>query len=196
MSAITPAYKVLLLGDSGVGKTSILRQFINRQFYQEHLTTIGIDYETTVVLIDGNPVKLSIWDTAGQERFRSITKSYIRGVDCIILVYDITNLDSFKHISDWIALIEQTDVPILITVVANKNDLETQRVISTESGQSLSDSQNVPFYELSAKSTETVRALFLSIARTLQKQKSRANALTKIGVLGKPAPPGNHERCC
>lgn len=163
-------YKILLLGDSGVGKTSILRQFVEQRFESSHLTTIGIDHEVKVLKIGTNLVKLSIWDTAGQERFRSITKSYIRGIDCIILVYDVTNKISYDHINEWLSLVEGTAVPVMFYLVGNKCDL-TDRQITKQEGDLLADTQHLPFCELSARSTEDVRELFVRIAINLLDKK-------------------------
>jgi small GTP-binding protein len=129
-------FKLLLIGDSGVGKTCILVRFSEDAFNSTFISTIGIDFKIRTVEIDGKKIKLQIWDTAGQERFRTITTAYYRGAMGIMLVYDVTSEKSFDNIRNWIRNIEEnasSDVDKMI--LGNKCDLSESRVISTERGK-------------------------------------------------------------
>ncbi|KAI5646533.1 ras family domain-containing protein [Phthorimaea operculella] len=103
-------YKLLVLGDSNVGKTCIVHRYCDERYYDIYISTIGIDFKQKIISVDGTPVKLQIWDTAGQERFRTLTTAYYRGACGILLMYDITNLESFNHLSYWLRNIQEIDV--------------------------------------------------------------------------------------
>jgi small GTP-binding protein len=146
--------KILLIGDSGVGKTSLLVRFNEQTFTTTHITTIGIDLRSKVVDVEGSKVKVQIWDTAGQERFQSITKSYYRGSHAILLVYDTSDLKSFKRITHWVSDIKKQMADsdnFMIVLVANKCDLESDRQVSYEDGRQLADEYGMKYYETSAK---------------------------------------------
>lgn len=161
--------KLLLIGDSGVGKTCLLFRFSEDTFNSAFISTIGIDFKIRTIEVDGKKLKLQIWDTAGQERFRTITTAYYRGAAGIMLVYDMTSERSFDHIQNWMRNIEEhatEDVKRMI--IANKADLTEKRVISKERGQTLALEYGVPFYETSAKNGKNVYDCFLSIAREIK----------------------------
>lgn len=161
--------KLLLIGDSGVGKTCLLFRFAEDKFNAQFISTIGIDFKIRTVNVDGKRLKLQIWDTAGQERFRTITTAYYRGAAGIMLVYDVTNERSFENIKNWMRNIEEhaaDDVEKMI--IANKCDNEESRVISREKGQNLAMDHNVAFYETSAKNGDNVEEAFISIARVIK----------------------------
>ena len=131
-------FKILTIGESGVGKTCILRRFVENKFLKNHLATIGIDFKTKNIEIDGTPIKLKIWDTAGQERFRNITNQYYKGADGIILVFDVTDQKSFEKIKEWMSQIKantQAD-QIGLVLLGNKCDIEP-RTISKNDGEEL-----------------------------------------------------------
>merc|ERR1711972_439731 len=159
--------KLLLIGDSGVGKTCLLFRFAEDSFNPAFISTIGIDFKIRTIEVDGKRLKLQIWDTAGQERFRTITTAYYRGAAGIMLCYDVTSERSFDSIANWIRNIEENaseDVEKLI--IGNKADLEEKRVISTEQGKTLALQHNIPFFETSAQNGLNVEEAFISIART------------------------------
>jgi len=161
--------KLLLIGDSGVGKTCLLFRFAEDKFNSAFISTIGIDFKIRTIDIDGKKLKLQIWDTAGQERFRTITTAYYRGAAGIMLVYDVTSERSFENIKNWMRNIEEhaaDDVEKMI--IANKADNEENRVISKERGQTLALEHNVCFFETSAKDGTNVEEAFTSIARTIK----------------------------
>ena len=156
-------YKVLLLGDSTVGKTCFLLRYCDKTFQEAHLSTIGLDYRLkTMTLQNGKNIKLQIWDTAGQDRFRAITRNYYKGANGIILIYDITNLQSYENVKNWIAQIrEQANPNVVIYLAGNKIDVvEELRMVKTEDGQKIADEFNLPFYETSAKSGINVNKIF------------------------------------
>jgi len=161
--------KVVLIGDSGVGKSNLLSRYTRNEFNLESKSTIGVEFATRSIKIDGKQVKAQIWDTAGQERFRTITTAYYRGAMGILLVYDITNEKSFDNIKTWIQNIKQhasEDVEKMI--LGNKCDMEDKRHISTEQGQRLAAEHGVEFMETSAKSNINVEEAFVMIARKIK----------------------------
>lgn len=161
-------YKLLLIGDQGVGKSSLLLRWIDDTFSTSTLTTIGVDFKIKTVKIAGSTIKLQIWDTAGQELFRNITTSYYRGAQAIIIVYDVTSLASFSHIDSWITEVEKNcHDKIDLLLVGNKADLESERKISQEEGKEKAKALNVDFLETSAKDKINVRRMFYKIAKQL-----------------------------
>lgn len=159
--------KLLMLGDSGVGKSSLVLQYACEEFTSNFVTTIGIDYKIKILDVEKTRIKLQIWDTAGQERFRTITTSYFKGADSIMLVYDITDRETFDNISEWAKDIKQhADPQVAIILVGNKKDLTSAREVSFEEGHNVAQKMNVHFYEVSAKTSENVNKAFMSIAMT------------------------------
>jgi len=158
--------KLLMIGDSGVGKTCLLLRYANDSFSPTFITTIGIDFKIKNIQLDGKRIKLQIWDTAGQERFRTITTSYFRGAQGILLVYDVTDRNSFTSIRNWVAQIQMhADVNVNKILIGNKCDVPAdQRAISFEEGQNLAKEYNIHFFETSAKQDLNVEAAFVKIA--------------------------------
>jgi len=157
--------KLLMIGDSGVGKTCLLLRYANDSFSPTFITTIGIDFKIKNIQLDGKRIKLQIWDTAGQERFRTITTSYFRGAQGIILVYDVTDRQTFASIRNWIAQIQMhADVNVNKVLIGNKCDMNDQRAVSAEEGQALAEEYNIPFFECSAKQDIGVEKAFLTLA--------------------------------
>ncbi|KAL4443821.1 hypothetical protein ABPG75_011558 [Micractinium tetrahymenae] len=155
-------FKILLVGDSGVGKSSLLLRFATGGF-EELTPTIGVDFKAKVVDIDGRRVKLTIWDTAGQERFRTLTSSYYRGAQGIILVYDVTRAETFDSLADiWLREVDMynTVEEGIKMVVANKTDLGEQREVSTEQGVAFARAHGCLFVETSAKGNVAVDQAF------------------------------------
>jgi len=165
-------YKVLLLGDSTVGKTCILLKYTDKIFQETHMMTIGLDYRLkTMTLQSGKEVKLQIWDTAGQDRFRSITKNYYKGSHGIILIYDVTSLKTFENVKSWVSQIhEEISDKVVIYLVGNKIDMDDERKVKTEEGQKLAEELGVPFVETSAKSGENIDNIFSDITERIDKE--------------------------
>ena len=160
-------YKILLLGDSSVGKTCFLMRYTDNTFQEIHMSTIGLDYKLkNVQLDDGKMVKIQIWDTAGQDRFRSITKNYYKGAHGIILIYDITNKKSFENVRTWINQIkEEVSEKVSIILVGNKIDDEEHRVVLTEDGEKIAKELGLMFFECSAKSGVNIDSTFNELVK-------------------------------
>ena len=158
--------KLLMIGDSGVGKSCLLLRFSDDSFSKNFITTIGIDFKLKTIEIDSKRIKLQIWDTAGQERFRTITTAYYRGAMGIILVYDITEEQTFLNIRNWIRNIDQNTSPNQVEkiLIGNKCDLNDERQVSVEKGQNLADEYNIKFFEASAKNDTNVQEAFINLA--------------------------------
>jgi len=165
--------KILLLGDSSVGKTCFIKRYIDNTFQDAYLSTIGFDFKLKfVTLDDGTVVKVQLWDTAGQERFRTIAKSYYKGAHGIILIYDVTSKKTYLSIKTWINQIkEQASNKISIILVANKIDSEDPREVTTEQGENLAKNYGLSIYEASAKEginiTESIKALLEDINKNI-----------------------------
>jgi Ras-related protein Rab-8A len=164
--------KLLLIGDSGVGKSCLLLRFSDDSFTTSFITTIGIDFKIRTIELDGKRIKLQIWDTAGQERFRTITTAYYRGAMGILLVYDVTDESSFNNIRNWMRNIEQHAADNVNKIlVGNKADMdESKRAVPTAKGQALADEYGVNFFETSAKTNLNVENVFFTIAREIKQR--------------------------
>jgi Ras-related protein Rab-8A len=161
--------KLLMIGDSGVGKTCLLLRYANDSFSPTFITTIGIDFKIKNIELDGKRIKLQIWDTAGQERFRTITTSYFRGAQGILLVYDVTDRGSFNSIRNWVGQIQQhADVHVNKILIGNKCDMDDHRVVSVEEGKQLAKEYGIQFYETSAKNDIEVETGFTTVAREVK----------------------------
>ena len=166
-----PLYKILLLGDSTVGKTCFLLRFTDDTFVDLHMTTIGLDYRLKTMILDNHKiVKVQLWDTAGQDKYRAITRNYYKGAKGIILIYDITNIKTFQNIKKWINEIkEEISDTITIVLIGNKIDNEKERKISEEQGQKLANDYNVTFFEASAKTGEGVdKSVFYLVQKMVE----------------------------
>lgn len=163
-------FKVVLVGNAGVGKTCLVRRFTQGLFPPGQGATIGVDFMIKTVEVDNEKVKLQIWDTAGQERFRSITQSYYRSAHALILVYDISCQPTFDCLPDWLREIEEyASSKVLRILVGNKIDRE-DREIPTHVGEDFAARHNMYFLETSAKEAENVERLFMQIAEDLMEQ--------------------------
>ena len=171
-------HKIVFLGNSAVGKTSIISQYIFNSCVSDHQSTIGIDYFTKTVLVDDKSIRLLIWDTAGQEKFSSQITSYLHNSTISILVYDITQKSSFESMQKWHKTILNSGDPHLV-VVGNKVDLESQRQISYEDGEKYSNSIGASFIETSAKTPINISELFIKIAKLPIKTSETENETIK-----------------
>ncbi|CAL8105075.1 unnamed protein product [Calicophoron daubneyi] len=177
-------FKLLLIGDSGVGKTCLLFRFSEDDFNSTFIATIGIDFKIRTIDIDGKKIKLQIWDTAGQERFRTITTAYYRGAMGIMLVYDVTNLRSFENIHLWMRNIDQhANQDVEKMLLGNKCDAgDEMRQVTRERGAELANSYSIRFLETSAKSGANVDEAFKLLARDIKikmEKKMDANSSPK-----------------
>jgi len=161
--------KLLLIGDSGVGKSCLLLRFSDDTFTTNFITTIGIDFKIRTIELDGKRIKLQIWDTAGQERFRTITTAYYRGAMGILLTYDVTDEGSFQNIRNWMKNIEEYAAENVNKIlIGNKCDLVEKKVVDTQKGQQLAANYGINFLETSAKNNINVEEAFISIAREIK----------------------------
>eukprot|EP00731_Ephydatia_muelleri_P027921 Em0019g794a len=156
-------FKLLLIGTTGVGKSSLLLRFTDDTYTDTYITTIGVDFKIrTMSMDDGKTVKLQIWDTAGQERFKTITSSYYRGANGIIIVYDVTDQDSFTDIKMWLKEVEKySSANVCKVLIGNKSDLTSKRVIDYKVGKEFADQLKMPFLETSARDSTNVEQAFL-----------------------------------
>ena len=159
--------KLLTLGDTTVGKTSIVLRFSDDKFDENQFATIGIDFKTKYIKVRDASVKVLIWDTAGQEKFRNIAKQYYKGANGVLLVYDICNRKSFERVEFWMnELKENNQIESLYTIlVANKIDLENKRVVTREEGEKYAEDNNISYFEVSAKNGEGIVDLFNNITK-------------------------------
>jgi len=162
-------FKLLLIGNSAVGKSSLLLRFSDNVFNDAFLPTIGVDFKIRTFDIQGKTAKLQIWDTAGQERFKTITKAYYKGAHGIILVYDITDEQSFKDLENWLSEVEKhASANVVRLLVGNKCDLEKDRKVTYEQGEKLAKQLGIKFLETSAKNSTNVEETFLSLAQQIK----------------------------
>ena len=162
-------YKILLLGDSEVGKSCFLMRYADNVFVDNYITTIGLDYKLKYIQLDsGEIIKVQLWDTAGQDRYRTIAKNYYKGSHGILLLYDVTKTNSFENIREWIRDIrEEVYEKAIIFLIGNKIDKKEDRKIQTEQGAKLAEEFNLPFFEASAKSGENVDEIFKALYKKI-----------------------------
>lgn len=174
-------FKLLLIGDSGVGKSCLLLRFADNTYTETFISTIGVDFKIRTIELEGKIIKLQIWDTAGQERFRTITSSYYRGAHGIIVVYDVTDMESYNNVRQWLHEIDRyASDNVNKLLVGNKSDLESKRVVTAEQAKEFADSLGIAFLETSAKNNVQVEDSFFAMASQI---KSRFKA-TPQGAKG------------
>ncbi|KAE8670530.1 Ras-related protein RABA5a [Hibiscus syriacus] len=161
-------FKIVLAGDSAVGKSNLLARFARDEFYPNSKSTIGVEFQTQKVDVNGKEVKAQIWDTAGQERFRAVTSAYYRGAVGALLVYDISRRQTFESIGRWLnELQSHSDMNVVTILVGNKSDLRDARVVSTAEGKALAEAQGLFFMETSALDSYNVVAAFQTVVKEI-----------------------------
>jgi len=164
-------FKLLLVGDSNVGKSSLLLRFVDNTFSENYVSTIGVDFKIRTIKLDQKILKLQIWDTAGQERFRTITSSFYRGAHGIGIVYDCTAPDSFKNVNQWIQEIDRyASDNVSKLLIANKCDLTSEKVVKSATGRNYAEKLGIPFLETSAKYSINVTQAFMNMATGIKRQ--------------------------
>lgn len=165
-------YKILTIGESGVGKTCILRRFVENKFLKNHLATIGIDFNTKSIKVNGVDIRLKIWDTAGQERFRNITNQYYKGADGIILVFDLTDMNSFDKINDWVSQISTNtkEDEVCLVLLGNKCDSD-QRNVGEEYGINKAKELGIKYFETSALNGTNINESFIYLTQKIMEKK-------------------------
>jgi len=169
-------FKLLLIGDSGVGKSCLLLRFAEDSYTESYLSTIGVDFKIRTIDAEGKTIKLQIWDTAGQERFRTITAAYYRGAHGIIVVYDVTDSESFENVKMWLKEIDRYAVEnVDKLLIGNKSDLVNKKVVEYSIAKELADSLSIPFLETSAKDSKNVEQMFLTMTKQIQERTAAAH---------------------
>ncbi|KAJ6393399.1 hypothetical protein OIU77_022786 [Salix suchowensis] len=223
LTAMTPEYdylfKLLLIGDSGVGKSCLLLRFSDDSYLESYISTIGVDFKIRTVEQDGKTIKLQIfisnflllvgdfcpcvlfqWDTAGQERFRTITSSYYRGAHGIIVVYDVTDQESFNNVKQWLNEIDRyASENVNKLLVGNKSDLTANKVVSYETAKAFADEIGIPFMETSAKNAINVEEAFMAMAADIKNRMASqpaANNARQPTVQIRGQPVNQNSGCC
>ncbi|KAM9309798.1 ras-related protein Rab-25b [Pholidichthys leucotaenia] len=166
-------FKVVLIGESGVGKSNLLSRFTKNEFNHDSRTTIGVEFSTRTLQLNGFTVKAQIWDTAGLERYRAITSAYYRGAVGALLVYDITKHQTYESVERWLKeLYDHADSHIVVMLVGNKTDLESERSVPTEEARTFAESKGLLFLETSALDSSNVELAFNNVLAEIQKKVS------------------------
>lgn len=197
--------KVVILGESSVGKTSLMNQYVNRKFSNQYKATIGADFLTKEVTIDDRTVTMQIWDTAGQERFQSLGVAFYRGADCCVLVFDVTAPSTFKSLDSWrdeflIQASPRDPENFPFVLLGNKDDLEPRAISAKRAQQWCQNKNNMPYFETSAKSGSNVEQAFLAIAKNaLAQQNSTVDLYNEfpdeIKLTNTQKPSGSGDSC-
>ena len=188
-------YKILLLGDTQVGKSSFLMRYIDNTFQESYLSTVGLDFKVkNVQLDDGKTYRVQIWDTAGQDRFHAITRNYFKNAHGIILIYDVTLIESFQNVKNWIKQIkEEVTDKVSIILAGNKIDMEEKRKVSKEEGEKMAADYGLKFYECSAKTGENVEEAFKDIVTKTVENFSKIDEKEATKLKNKK---GQKKGCC
>lgn len=192
------SFKVMLVGDSGVGKTCLLVRFKDGAFLAgTFISTVGIDFRNKVLDVDGMKVKLQIWDTAGQERFRSVTHAYYRDAHALLLLYDVTNKASFDNIQAWLTEIQEyAQDDVVLMLLGNKVDPAQERVVKREDGEKLAKEYGLPYMETSAKTGLNVDLAFTAIAKELKQRTMKATSEPHFRLHDYVKQEGRGASCC
>ena len=166
--------KIIILGDSGVGKTSLMNQYVQKKFDNRYKATIGAEFLSKEIQIDGQDVKVQIWDTAGQERFQSLGSAFYRGADACILVFDVTSMESFSHLTSWMEEFNIQAGKRDCVLIGNKTDLADKRAVTSRTAQTWCQKHDdsVKYFETSAKDNSGVEEAFLAVASAALKKKA------------------------
>eukprot|EP01033_Poteriospumella_lacustris_P010804 gene10804-7689_t len=201
-----PKISMVVIGDTGVGKSCLLLQFVDRRFSSVHDLTIGVDFGSRIIEIGGEKVKLQIWDTAGQESFRSIARSYYRDASGALLVFDVTRRETFGHLSRWLEEARQFASPnICITLVGNKADVSSKRVIQRPEAMAFATENGLEYIEASAKTADGVDEAFIGTAERIWdkikngglKNPAGGDDRDTVNLGGAPAKsPYGRKKCC
>ncbi|KAM4550456.1 ras-related protein Rab-25-like [Fundulus diaphanus] len=198
-------FKVVLIGESGVGKSNLLSRFTKNEFQHDSRTTIGVEFSTRTVQLNNFTIKAQIWDTAGLERYRAITSAYYRGAVGALLVYDISKHLTYESAERWLKeLYDHADPHIVVMLVGNKKDLESLRTVPTEEAKDFADKKGIMFMETSALDSTNVEAAFNDVLTAIQKKvasrevtRGSISAVTLSSTLGQTAESqGERKGCC
>ena len=189
-------YKIVLLGETAVGKSSIVQRYVRDQFLENQESTIGAAFMSQTIIIDSDIVKFDIWDTAGQERYHSLTPMYYRGAKAAVVIYDITNRVSFAKAKNWITELKQNsgNPDLVIALAGNKCDLSMNREVPKELAEEYAKETGILFMEVSAKTKENIDLIFETIARRLPRIRA---PVVPVNITPIEAPkPTSEKKCC
>ena len=194
-------FKILLIGDLGVGKSCVILRYVEGDFPENIMSSIGVDFKTKQIELDDHSIKMQIWDTAGHEKFRTITTSYYKSAQAIIILYDITQKSSFDHIRNWITEIDKFGKQgVLKVIVGNKLDLENNRKISKEDAENLALKYGVKLWEVSAKDNTNIEEMFIDTIKTLLEKNSKiiseSSSMGNNIKLSKNIKNKKNKKCC
>ena len=177
--------KILILGDSAVGKTTLLLKYVDGYFPNIYVATIGVEYKIKRINLNGIDISLQIWDTAGQERFRGVTKNFMKGADGIIYAYDVTKKSSFESLKNWIFQSEEATEGFKKIIIGNKIDLEKDRQITKEALNKFCQNRNIKGMEVSAKNDVNVNECFETLAKLIIEGKSKEQLIERYSEAGR-----------
>ena len=194
-------FKILLIGDLGVGKSCVILRYVEGDFPGNIMSSIGVDFKTKQIELDEHSIKMQIWDTAGHEKFRTITTSYYKSAQAIIILYDITQKSSFDHIRNWITEIDKFGKQgVLKVIVGNKLDLENNRKISKEDAENLALKYGLKLWEVSAKDNTNIEEMFVDTIKTLLEKNSKiiseSSSMGNNIKLNKNIKNKKNKKCC
>lgn len=162
-------FKIVTIGDSSVGKSSILTRYVDNVFSENYISTIGVDFKIKTINIKDKNIKLQIWDTAGQERFKTITQSYYRGASAILLIYDLTDISTFQNLNKWLMDVKKANNDAQIFIIGNKLDLFDCRQIKYNEAKNFTEKHGYKYIEVSAKTNKGINNLFIDLCESLIK---------------------------
>ena len=175
--------KVCILGDSGVGKSSLVQRFVHNTFTVGNESTIGASYLSKTIVVGDRTIKFNIWDTAGQEKYRALAPMYYRGSQACVIVYDVTSLASYKSVTGWIRELQShASSEVVLALAANKSDLAPKSAVSVKEAKALADNVGAVFVETSAKNSMNVHQLFVNIVPKLKFSQSRPSSISEPGI--------------
>jgi Ras-related protein Rab-1A len=185
------SYKIILIGDSSVGKTNFLTQYVNERFTEEYNSTVGIEFKDKIIYINNKKkIRLQIWDTSGQERFKSLTKNYFRGCYAALFIYDVTNKNSFDNIKNWLELYNEiSDKNSEKILIGNKIDLKNIAV-QAEVAKEFAKNNHLKFFEISVKEKQNINSIFVDIVHSLENNNNKKKKETQK----KPSDKSSHKK--
>ena len=191
--------KICILGDSGVGKSSLVQRFVHNTFTVGNESTIGASFLTKTIVVGDKTVKFNIWDTAGQEKYRALAPMYYRGSQACVIVYDVTSMSSYKSVSAWIRELQShAPADVVLALAANKSDLQNRSAVPVKDAKALADNIGAVFVETSAKNSMNVNQLFVSMVPKLKFKSTSASEDSSGRRLSSNANPGTQPKsgCC
>ena len=190
--------KIVIVGQSSVGKTALINQYMNKIFIDAAITTIGTDKFIKIEKINNSEIKLNIWDTAGQERFRSLSPLFLKGSNIVLMVYDITNKSSFIELKNfWYEKVKDNTKNIILGIIANKSDLYEKEVVSIDDGKKFAKDCKAFFYESCAKNYDTTRQMFIyAVEEYVEKYNLEKNEKSNITVNNNKNENKKKKKCC